>query len=150
VLLPLVELGDRLRAAPVRELAAAARSARRPGEPLAMVGLLKPSLHYYSRQVVIYEGDEPADLVNLADRLARERRPGLNPQPAAAGQSVLVVIDRGTAQLPYWQALNPQLLAARGPYALWRLARTDLERRAEALRKLGVMANWQEPRPERY
>jgi hypothetical protein len=150
VLLPLLELGDRLRAAPVRELAEAAQQQRRPGEPLAMVGLLKPSLHYYGRQVVLYEGAEPADLVNLADRLARERRPGLNPQPAATGRSVLVVIDRGTAQLPYWQALNPQALAARGPYALWRLDRTDLERRAGALRNLGVAATWQEPRPERY
>lgn len=150
VLLPLVQLGDRLRAAPVRELAAAAALARRPGEPLAMVGLLKPSLHYYSRQVVLYEGAEPADLVNLADRLARERRPGLNPQPPSAGRTVLVVIDRGTAQLPYWQLLQPQVLASRGPYGLWRLDRASLEQRAAALRRLGVAANWQEPRPERY
>ncbi|WP_233128487.1 glycosyltransferase family 39 protein [Synechococcus sp. 8F6] len=153
VLLPLVGLGDRLRAQPVRELAAAATAARaasRPGEPLAMVGLLKPSLHYYSRQVVLYEGAEPADLVNLADRLAREHRPGLNPQPPAAGRSLLLVIDHGTAELPYWQQLNPQRLDARGPYALWRLERSSLERRAAALRRLGVVATWEEPRPERY
>jgi 4-amino-4-deoxy-L-arabinose transferase-like glycosyltransferase len=150
VLLPLVQLGDRLRAAPVRELAAAAVSARRSGEPLAMVGLLKPSLHYYSRRVVLYEGAEPADLVNLADRLARERRPGLNPQPPSAGRSVLLVIDRHTSQLPYWQLLNPQVLASRGPYLLWRLERSSLEQRALALRRLGVTASWQDPRPERY
>ncbi len=150
VLLPLVQLGDRLRAAPVRELAAAALAARRSGEPLAMVGLLKPSLHYYSRQVVLYEGAEPADLVNLADRLARERRPGLNPLPPSAGRSLLVLIDRTTAQLPYWQQLNPRVLATRGPYVLWRLDRPNLEQRAVALRRLGVAANWQDPRPERY
>ncbi len=150
VLLPLVALGDRLRAAPVRELAQAAAAARRPEEPLAMVGLLKPSLHYYGRQVVLFEGAEPADLVNLADRLAREHRPGLHPQPAAAGRSVLVVIDRGTAVLPHWQQLDPQRLEARGPYALWRLDRSALEQRAKALRRQGVSATWQEPRPERY
>jgi 4-amino-4-deoxy-L-arabinose transferase-like glycosyltransferase len=150
VLLPLVGLGDRLRAQPVRELAAAATAARRAGEPLAMVGLLKPSLHYYSRQVVLYEGAEPADLVNLADRLARERRPGLHPEPPIAGRSLLLVIDRGTAELPYWQQLNPQRLAARGPYTLWRLERSSLERRAVALRRLGVGPTWEESRPERY
>ena len=149
-LLPLAQLGDRLRAAPVRELAAAIRTARRPGEPLAMVGLLKPSLHYYSRQVVLYEGVEPADLVNLADRLTRERRPGLTPRPAAAGQSVLVVIDQRTAALPYWQQLQPQPLATRAPYALWRVDRLRLERRAAQLRRFGAHPTWDQPRPERY
>jgi 4-amino-4-deoxy-L-arabinose transferase-like glycosyltransferase len=150
VLLPLGALGDRLRAAPVRQLAAEARAARRAGEPLAMVGLLKPSLHYYGRQVVLYEGAEPADLVNLADRLGRERRPGLNPAPPTGGGSVLVVIDRGTARLPYWQGLAPQLLGRSSPYELWRLQRPVLERRAAALRARGVQPSWERPRPERY
>jgi hypothetical protein len=63
---------------------------------------------------------------------------------------VLVVIDRGTAALPYWQQLNPQRLEARGPYALWRLDRSALAQRAEALQRQGVSATWQQPRPERY
>ena len=150
VLLPLVELGDRLRAAPVRQLAAELGRQARPAEPVAMVGLLKPSLHYYSRRVVIYEGAEPHNLVNLADRLRRERRPG---QPASTPQqrpTLLVVIDAGTAALPHWQGLNPQLLDRRGVYGLWRLDRLRLEQRASALAGQGVRADWRDPRPERY
>ena len=150
VLLPLVELGDRLRAAPVRELAAEARSARRPSEPLAMLGMLKPSLHYYSRRVVIFEGDQPQHLVNLADRLRQESRPGQPASTQAQQPSVLVVIDSGTAAQPHWQGLNPQLLHRRGIYALWRLERSRLEQRAAHLRAKGLAPDWRDPRPERY
>ena len=150
VLLPLVELGDRLRAAPVRELAAEARSARRPSEPLAMLGMLKPSLHYYSRRVVIFEGDEPQHLLNLADRLRHESRPGQPASTSAQQPSVLVVIDSRTAAQPHWQGLKPQLLSRRGIYALWRLERSRLEQRAAQLQRQGVAADWQLQRPERY
>lgn len=150
VLLPLLELGDRLRAAPVRELAAEARSARRPSEPLAMLGMLKPSLHYYSRQVVIYEGAEPADLVNLADRLRHENRPGQPASTPAQQPSVLLVIDSVTAALPHWRGLKPQLLNRSGIYALWRLERSRLEQRAAQLQLQGVSADWRLQRPERY
>jgi 4-amino-4-deoxy-L-arabinose transferase-like glycosyltransferase len=150
VLLPLVELGDRLRAAPVRELAAEARSARRPSEPLAMLGMLKPSLHYYSRQVVIFEGDEPQHLVNLADRLRHESRPGQPASKPAQQPTVLVVIDSGTAAQPHWQGLKPQLLSRRGIYALWRLERSRLEQRSAQLRAKGLSPDWRDPRPERY
>jgi 4-amino-4-deoxy-L-arabinose transferase-like glycosyltransferase len=150
VLQPAWELGDRLRGQPVRQLAAALVRQARPDEPVAMVGLLKPSLHYYSRRVVIYEGAEPQHLVNLADRLRRETRPG---QPASSPEqqpTLLLVIDAGTAALPYWQDLNPQLLDRRGLYGLWRLDRHRLEQRAAALAGQGVRADWSDPRPERY
>lgn len=150
VLLPLVELGDQLRARPVRQLAALAADRVRPGEPLAMVGLLKPSLHYYSRRVVIFEGAEPSGCVNLADRLRRERRPGLAPRPARSGESVLLVIDAGTAALPHWRGLKPELLGLASPYALLRIDRTRLERRAADLHAAGVAPDWDRPRPERY
>lgn len=150
VLLPLADLGDRVRALPVRQLAAAAVSVRRSGEALAMVGLLKPSLHFYSRRVVLYEGAEAQGLVNLADRLARERRPGLFPLPARPDTTVLVVIDQGTAALPHWAGLAPGRLAASGPYVLWRLDRARLERRAAQLRSRGIAPTWEQPRPERF
>jgi len=134
----------------VRELAAEARSARRPSEPLAMLGMLKPSLHYYSRRVVIFEGDEPQHLLNLADRLRHESRPGQPASTSAQQPSVLVVIDSGTAAQPHWQGLKPQLLSRRGIYALWRLERSRLEQRAAQLQRQGVAADWQLQRPERY
>lgn len=147
---PLWGLGDRLRGLPVRQMAAAAVQHRRPQESLAMVGILKPSLHYYSRRVVLYEGNEPADLANLADRLQRERRPGQAPSTARQQPTVLLVIDARTAALPHWQGLAPIPLAQAGLYRLWRLERSALERRAAELARGGIRPRWQQPRPERY
>jgi 4-amino-4-deoxy-L-arabinose transferase-like glycosyltransferase len=149
-LLPSWSLGDRLRGAPVRQMATAAQRALRPGESLAMVGILKPSLHYYSRRVVIYEGNEPRGLVNLADRLRREGRPGQRPAPPQRMPTVLVVIDQGTAALPFWRGLEPQTLAHSGLYSLWRLERRQLERRAGELRAAGERITWRDPVSERY
>ncbi|MFM8524840.1 MAG: hypothetical protein ACKOCM_04380 [Cyanobacteriota bacterium] len=143
-------LGDRIRGLPVRQMAMAARQQLRPGESLAMVGILKPSLHYYSRQVVLYEGIEPVGLVNLADRLSREYRRGQQRSRSDRQPSVLVVIDRDTASLAHWLGLNPQPLAQAGPYHLWRLERRTLEHRAAALNAAGVAVAWERPRPERY
>ncbi len=152
-LLPSWSLGDRLRGLPVRQLAAHIQATERPGagcEPLAMVGILKPSLHYYSRRLVIYEGIEPEGLVNLAERLRRERRLGQRPSPPAATPTVLVVIDRTTAASPFWQGLEPLELSRAGLYRLWRLDRRRLETRAAELRAAGHGPTWEQPRPERY
>ena len=149
-LLPSWALGDRLRGLPVRQIAAASIRLAAPGEPLAMVGILKPSLHYYSGRVVIYEGIEPEGLVNLADRLRHEHRPGMHPAPPEALPTVLVVIDRSTAATPFWQGLQPVELSRAGLYRLWRLDRQRLERRAAALQAAGHPLTWTLPRPERY
>jgi 4-amino-4-deoxy-L-arabinose transferase-like glycosyltransferase len=150
VLQPAWQLGDRLRGLPVRQLAAELGRQAGPAEPVAMLGMLKPSLHYYGRRVVIYEGAEPHNLVNLADRLRHESRPGQLASTPAQQPSVLVVIDSGTAAQPHWQGLKPQLLSSRGIYALWRLERSRLEQRAAQLQRQGVAADWRLPRPERY
>jgi hypothetical protein len=152
-LLPLWALGDQLRGEPVRRLAAAV-VARSPhagaGEPLAMVGMLKPSLHFHARRVVIYEGAEPEGLVNLADRLARERRQGQAPSSVGRQPHVLLVIDAETAARQHWRDLDPELLDQAGIYRLWRLDRRRLEERAARLAAAGVRADWRDPRPERY
>ena len=148
---PLIGLGDRVRQLPVRQIAAEVVRLRRPGEPLAMVGTLKPSLHYYTRQVVIFEGLRGYGLVNLADRLQREWRQGQRPSAAIAGNTVLVVMDRDTSRLAYWQPVAHTVLAHYGLYQLWRVDRLELARQAQALKdNFGVSANWQDPRPERY
>ena len=148
---PLMDLGDRVRQLPVRQIAAEVLRLRRPGEPLAMVGTLKPSLHYYTRQVVIFEGLKPFGLVNLADRLQREWRRGQRPSAASPGKTVLVVIDQGTSRLPYWQPVAHDTLAQHGLYQLWRVDRLELARQAKGLEaRAAVRPNWQVPRPERY
>ncbi len=148
VLLPLAALGDRLRAEPVRQLAAVVRS--QEAEPLAMVGILKPSLHFYSRRVVLYEGAGSIGLLNLNDRLAQEQRDGQRPSAVAPGATLLLVIDRSTASEPHWSSLRPQRLAEAGIYELWRLDRRQLEQQARQLQRQGLRADWRDPRPERY
>ena len=152
-LVPMIQLGDRVRQLPVRQVAEQVVEQRRPGEPLAMIGVLKPSLHFYTRQVVVYEGESRAALANLAGRLSHERRRGFQGLPlteAGASPSVLVVINRGTAAKQHWQGLRPQKLAEAGIYELWRLDRSRLEQRAEDLSDEGVDLTWRRPRPERY
>jgi 4-amino-4-deoxy-L-arabinose transferase-like glycosyltransferase len=149
-LLPSWALGDRLRGAPVRAMAASVARQAKPGEPLAMVGILKPSLHYYSRRVVIYEGIQPAALRNLSDRLRHEHRRGQRPSPPREQPTVLVVIDQQTAQAPHWRDLEPVELDRAGLYRLWRLDRQRLEARAAALAAAGVPLEWRRPVPERY
>jgi len=150
VLLPLWNLGDQLRGAPVRVMAEAVRHQARPGEPVAMVGILKPSLHYYSRRVVLYEGNPPEGPINLADRLRRERRAGQLPSSAAQQPSVLLVIDAATAALPHWRGVGATELARSGLYRLWRVDRRRLEARAVELARGGLNSTWWRPRPERY
>lgn len=152
-LLPMIELGDRVRQRPVRQVAGTVLSQRRPGEPVAMIGVLKPSLHFYTRAVVLYEGKSKSALVNLADRLSHEVRQGFRGTPlseADSSDSVLVVIDGRTAAREHWQGLNPELLGRSGIYSLWRVERSRLERRAAALKLRGVDLTWRDPRPERY
>ncbi|MFM1798792.1 MAG: hypothetical protein RLZZ117_1070 [Cyanobacteriota bacterium] len=150
LLLPVWGIGDRLRGAPIRALAAVAASRPSGSEPLAMVGLRKPSLHFYSRATVLFEGRSPAALVNLADRLRHERRPGLQPASAEQQPHVLLVIDAETARRPHWQGWQGQELARAEPYRLWRLERRWLDARAASLRAEGRKPTWRDPRPERF
>jgi len=149
-LLPSWALGDRLRGEPVRALATSIGRWAQPGEPLAMVGILKPSLHYYSRRVVIYEGIQPAGLRNLSDRLRHEHRQGMAPSTPQRQPTLLMVIDERTSRAPHWQGLAPEELDRAGLYRLWRLDRQRLERRARELKAAGVPLEWRRPVPERY
>ena len=108
-LISIAELADRLRQQPVRDAAALMLSQQRSGEPMVMVGAMKPSLHFYTGQVILYEGQSDGALVNIADRLAHEQRRGWQGHPLsspAASATVLVLIDRGTAQRDHWMSLS--------------------------------------------
>jgi hypothetical protein len=148
VLLPVWQIGDQLRGAPIRQLAAVARAERSGAEPLAMVGLIKPSLHFYSRSTVLFEGRSPHALVNLTDRLRAESRPGLQPSSADRQPTLLLVIDSITADKDHWRNMKGQQLAQAGPYRLWRLDRLWLEQRSRLLQQGGIVPTWRNPRPE--
>ena len=152
-LVPIAELADRLRQRPVRDVAAQIVDQQRPDEPVAMVGVMKPSLHFYTNQVVLFEGRSDGALVNLADRLLHDNRRGWKGRPigpSPAESTVLIAIDRVTSEKHYWQNLSPEVLGNYGIYQLWRLDRSRLQRRADALVDDGVTLDWREPRPERY
>jgi len=53
-LMPAYELVDRYRQEPLRELAAIARQAQQPQEPLLMLGFAKPSVVFYSQRSVTF------------------------------------------------------------------------------------------------
>ncbi len=153
VLLPLWSLSDRIRQLPLRQAAQLLVSSQKTSEPFAMMGVTKPSLHFYTDQIVIYEGRSSRALVNLVDRLKNENRQGqfvgdLNREEAAS--SALLVIDRKTIQRPYWQGLNPEELGQFGIYKVWRLDRIKLEERANRIIEKGIEPDWRTPRPERF
>jgi 4-amino-4-deoxy-L-arabinose transferase-like glycosyltransferase len=152
-LIPIAELGDQLRQRPVRQVADQMNKEHRPGEPLAMVGVMKPSLHFHTRQVIVFEGNYDGALVNLADRLAREQRRGWVGHPLGtkdASDTVLVAIDKRTSSLDHWRGLHPIELGYFGVYQLWRLDRKRLEQRADELKENGIYPDWRTPRPERF
>jgi 4-amino-4-deoxy-L-arabinose transferase-like glycosyltransferase len=152
-LVPMMMLGDRVRQLPVRQMAEVIRNERdRVGpEPLGMVGVMKPSLHFYTDQVVFFEGKSNRALVDFADRLSNETtRRGWQATSVETHPTVLVVIDAKTSERSHWQGLEPQVLASHGIYRLWRLDRRRLNARASELQQLGVMPDWRDPRPERY
>ncbi len=150
VLVPVWQIGDQLRGAPIRQLAVVARTQRAPFEALAMVGLIKPSLHFYSQSTVLFEGRSPTALVNLADRLHADSRPGLRPGPTDLQPTLLLVIDAETAEQPHWHGWQGRELARAGLYHLWRLDRRWLEKQARTLQTQGNNPNWRDPRPEMF
>ncbi len=152
-LLPMWSLGDRVRQLPIRETAVLLLAEQRPLEPLVMVGAMKPSLHFYTDQVVVYEGRSKKALVNLSDRLRNEKRRGWSGRPLAGprgSSTALIVIDQGTATQKHWRGLEPEILGRYGVYQVWRLDRRRLQDRADQFRSEGTLPNWQLPRPERY
>ena len=151
--LPMWALGDKVRQLPVRRAAELLLASQKPLEPLVMVGAMKPSLHFYTDQVVVYEGRSEGALVNLADRLQEEERQGWSGRPIGGptgSPTALVVIDQGTTQRRHWQGLKPELLGEFGIYKVWRLDRLNLEMRANQLKAKDFQTDWRQPRPERY
>jgi hypothetical protein len=144
-LVPTAELIDQIRQRPVRVIAAAVQKQMRSGEALAMVGINKPSLHYYTKQVVIYEGRPASGLRNLGERLQLEET-----KKTKQAASLLLVIDKTTASQSFWQLVPRSVLASQGVYQLWRVQRSALQQQAGRLAAAGVPSTWQLPNPERY
>tara|TARA_Y100001968_G_scaffold78043_1_gene69348 strand:- start:10 stop:1854 length:1845 start_codon:yes stop_codon:yes gene_type:complete len=151
VLLPIWKLGDNLRQLPLREASELVTSSIRNNESLAMVGINKPSIHFYTKKIVLYESNDVTALVNLSERLSIEQRDGWsgeNINSKNSSQTFLLIIDTQTSNYSHWKDLDPEILGDFSIYKVWRLDRKILKQRALELLNKGIKPNWRKPRPE--
>jgi 4-amino-4-deoxy-L-arabinose transferase-like glycosyltransferase len=151
VLWPLLRLGDGLRSEPLRTLALNAgdiqASLHLQGEPIALLGVIRPSFHFYSRAPIAYEGTSAQALVNLNSRLHEEPRLLL----ANNQTRILVAAPLSLTQHRLWRPLLSHPITQQGRFGRWWMDLQRLERKAQLLqRQKGLLPTWQMPQPERF
>ncbi|WP_036896307.1 ArnT family glycosyltransferase [Prochlorococcus marinus] len=153
VMLPLWKLSDTLRQEPLRKVSQELLVQQNNNEPIAMVGIRKPSIHFYTNKIILYESNDVVALVNLSDRLRLEvREKWLDSKTILPSESdtLLLIIDNKTSSYEHWQELKPEIIGNFGIYNIWRLKTKDLEDRAISLKLKGVLPDWQEHKDERF
>ena len=115
-----------------------------------MIGIRKPSLHYYSGQIVFYEPNTKEGLINLSDRLNIDRRENHEEQPDYYYKSFLVVIDEYSLRQEHWSNINHQKLGKYGIYNLWRIQKSDLNKYSELLVNSGYKPDWKNRKVEKF
>ena len=115
-----------------------------------MIGIRKPSLHYYSRQIVFYEPNTKEGLINLSDRLNTDRRENHEDKPNYEYKSLLVVIDKYSSRGKHWSNINYQELGEYGIYKLWRIQKSDLNAYSKLLESSGFKSDWKNRNVEKF
>ncbi|MDC3092019.1 glycosyltransferase family 39 protein [Prochlorococcus sp. AH-716-M18] len=147
---PIRKLADTSRQLPLRNISKLISDTREGKETLAMIGIRKPSLHYYSRQIVFYEPNTKEGLINLSERLNTDRRENYEDQPDYEFKSLLVVIDEYSARARHWSNINHQKLGEYGIYNLWRIQKSDLNKYSELLVNSGYKSDWKNRKVEKF
>ena len=147
---PIRKLADTSRQLPLRNISKLILDIREGRETLAMIGIRKPSLHYYSRQIVFYEPNTEEGLINLSDRLNTDRRENYEDQPDYEYKSLLVVIDEYSARRKQWSKINHQKLGKFGIYNLWRIQKSDLNKYSKFLVNSGYKSDWKNRKVEKF
>jgi len=147
---PIRKLTDTSRQLPLRNISKLISDIREGKETVAMIGIRKPSLHYYSRQIVFYEPSTKEGLINLSDRLDTDRRKNYEDQPDYEYKSLLVVIDEYSSRKEHWSNINHQILGKYGIYSLWRIQKIDLNKYSELLVNGGYKSNWKNRKVEKF
>jgi len=147
---PIRKLADTSRQLPLRNISKLILDIREGRESLAMIGIRKPSLHYYSRQIVFYEPNTEAGLINLSERLNTDRRENYEDQPDYEYKSLLVVIDEYSTRGKQWSKINHQKLGKFGIYNLWRIQKSDLNKYSRFLVKSGYKSDWENRKVEKF
>ena len=147
---PIRKLADTSRQLPLRNISKLILDIREGRETLAMIGIRKPSLHYYSRQIVFYEPNTKEGLINLSDRLNTDRRENHEDQPDYEYKSLLVVIDEYSSREQHWSNINHQKLGEYGIYNLWRIQKNDLNEYSQFLVNSGYKSDWKSRKVEKF
>ena len=147
---PIRKLADTSRQLPLRNISKLILSAREGKETLAMIGIRKPSLHFYSRQIVFYEPNTKEGLINLSERLNTDRRKNHLDQPNYEYKSLLVVIDEYSSRKLHWSNINHQKIGEYGIYNLWRIQKSDLNKYSEFLINSGYSSDWKNRKVEKF
>ena len=147
---PIRKLADTSRQLPLRNISRLILSIRDNRETLAMVGIRKPSLHYYARQIVFYEPNTKEGLINLSERLDFDRRVNYEDQPNYEYKSLLVVIDEYSTQKTHWSKIKHQKLGQYGIYNLWRIKKGDLNKYSDYLINNGYKSDWKTRKVEKF
>ncbi len=147
---PIRKLADTSRQLPLRNISKLILNIRKGRETLAMIGIRKPSLHYYSRQIVFYEPNTEEGLINLSERLNTDRRENYEDQPDYEYKSLLVVIDEYSTRRQQWSKINHQKLGKFGIYNLWRIQKSDLNKSSRLLVKSGYKSDWENRKVEKF
>jgi len=147
---PIRKLADTSRQLPLRNISKLILDIREGRETLAMIGIRKPSLHYYSRQIVFYEPNTEEGLINLSERLNTDRRENYEDQPDYEYKSLLVVIDEYSSRRQQWSKINHQKLGKFGIYNLWRIQKSDLNKYSRFLVKSGYKSDWENRKVEKF
>ncbi len=144
------KLADNLRQLPLRNISKKIINVRSKKEPIAMIGIRKPSLHFYSKQIVFYESSSPSGLVNLSERFNVGKRSNELDQPNFQSDSFLVVIDKYSKEVKHWNEINSQKLGTYGIYSLLRIKRRDLNFSAEKFKEVGIKSTWRIEKYEKF
>jgi len=147
---PIRKLADTSRQLPLRNISKLILDIREGRETLAMIGIRKPSLHFYSRQIVFYEPSTEEGLINLSERLNIDRRENYEDQPDYEYKSLLVVIDEYSSRRKQWSKINHQKLGKFGIYNLWRIQKSDLNKYSKFLVKSGYKSDWENRKVEKF
>jgi len=147
---PIRKLADTSRQLPLRNISKLISDIREGRETLAMIGIRKPSLHFYSRQIVFYEPNTEEGLINLSDRLNTDRRENYEDQPDYEYKSLLVVIDEYSSRGKQWSKINHQKLGKFGIYNLWRIQKSDLNKYSKFLLNSGFKSDWKNRKVEKF
>tara|TARA_B100001109_G_scaffold146471_1_gene119236 strand:- start:425 stop:874 length:450 start_codon:yes stop_codon:yes gene_type:complete len=144
------KLADNLRQEPLRNISKKIINVRANKEPIAMIGIRKPSLHFYSKQIVFYEPSSVSGLLNLSERFNFGKRSNELDQPNYQSETFLVVIDKYSKEEKHWSQINSQRIGNYGIYSLLRIKRKDLNFSANEFRKFGIKSNWRKEKYEKF